>query len=85
MYLDKKKEISTEIKLKMWLFNILEPKSIENKCNFTKIFQSGQSVGGQTEGYNCMSVNCKNPFRWGGKFAMTHKTDHIFLQVQVKP
>ena len=44
MYLDKKKEISTKIKLKMWLFSILEQKSVKNNCNFTKIFLSGQSV-----------------------------------------
>ena len=44
MYFDTKKEVSTKIKLKMLLFNILEPKNVENNCNFTKFFPSGQSV-----------------------------------------
>ena len=56
----KEKKNSTKIKLKMWLFSILEQKkNVKNNCNFTKISQSGQSVGGLTEGYNSSWVFLK--------------------------
>ena len=66
--MDSKGKISTKVKLKLWLFNKLETKSVKNNCNFTnffraenlwnivKISQSVQPVGEQSEGIRVYTV-----------------------------